>query len=279
LLGIGRNDGTVEIWSLEHDRPLRSGKLQTPGVTAMAFSGNGRSIALAAGPGAVEIWNLRTGQSTRLGRGAPGRIKTLAFTDGGHFLTATVEGRATDWVWDIKAGAELALPTAVTGRFLISPDEKSLAAATTNYSVTLWDLPSLRERTELKGHRWTINAMAFSPDGKALATGGLDAVTRLWDVTSGAELTRPLRGHLQGIESLAFSKDGKTLASASTDHTVKIWHVTTGRELFGLTDASAPVFSQDGNTLMINSREGTRLWHVPSLAEIDAARKDGEPNG
>jgi WD40 repeat protein/serine/threonine protein kinase len=271
LLAVGKRDGTAEVWNLETDRNLANGRLHNCRLSSMAFSENARSLALGTEDGTVDLWNWQMGQITPFGTRQAGRITRINFL-AGDFLAVGVQGRPSDLVWDLKTGAERSIPVAPMDSYLISPDGRTLAGASSNYCVKLWDLPGLQERAMLRGHRWSVSSMAFSQDGKLIATGSLDAVARLWDVATGRELTPALRGHLQGVEMLAFSPDGKALATASTDNTVKIWHVATGRELFSVTDAAQPKFSPDGNTLLLKTSHGARLLHVPTLAEIDATR-------
>jgi WD40 repeat protein len=225
----------------------------------------------------VEIWNLKTGQLTRLDTRQKGRAAKVWFSPGGQFVGATFKAHDPEMVWDLRTGLEVPRPGRASDMFCISPDGKTAAVVSTNYLVRLLDWPGSRERAVLKGHRWTIYSMAFSPDNKLLATGGGDAVARLWDLTTGRELTRPLRGHLQGVTSLAFAPDGQIIATGSTDQTVKIWHVPTGRELFTAADASEPMFSPDGNTLLLRIGQKTRLYHVPTLAEIDSRMVEADP--
>ena len=271
MLGLGKNDGTLEVWSVQSGKSLRTGRMPGPGLTEMAFSRNGRLLALGTKAGTVEVWNLRTWQMTTLNSGESNPVRGIRFSNGDLFLRTSTATRSADMVWDLRTAAKLNIPSAID-RFEISPDGRTLAGSSSNYVVTLWDLPSLRTRATLKGHRWTIYDMAFSPDSRLVATGGADSVARLWDVTTGQEVTRPLRGHLQGVTDLAFSPDGKALATGSTDHTVKVWHVVTGRELFNAPGSSEPVFSPDGSTLILHTDNGARLLHVLSLPEIDAAR-------
>jgi WD40 repeat protein len=238
----------------------------------MAFSGSARMLALGTDRGTVELWNLKTGQIAPLGNAGAGRVTTVRFTPGDHYLRAGVQGSTTEAVWDLKTGAAMPIRVGPMERSAFSTDGKLLATSETNYAIKLWDLSTLRERSVLRGHRWTVYAMTFSPDSKLLATGGLDAVARLWDVASGTELTRPLRGHLQGVTGLAFSPDGKALATSSTDNTVKVWNVATGRELFSATGASQAIFSNDGNTLLFKTSQSARLLHIPTMSEIDGLR-------
>src|SRR5262245_25986391 len=79
-------------------------------------------------------------------------------------------------------------------------------------------------RATLKGHKDTLDAVAFSPDGKQLATGGADDNVMIWDAMSG-ELLATLKGHEDSVLGVAFSPDGKSLASASADNTVRVWNL------------------------------------------------------
>jgi WD40 repeat protein len=274
FLGLERTGGAVEVWNLETGKLLRSRMLTNAQLTATAFSPGGRLMAFGTSSGTVDLLNLQTGQITPYGAAGNAPVGMVSFSPGSHFLTAAREDQTHTMIWDLRSGAELSLPPGTSERFAFSPDGRTLAAGDASHAIHLIDLPDRTERSVLKGHRWTIYSLAFSPDSRVLATGGGDAVARLWDVATGQELTRPLRGHLQGITELAFSPDGKALATGSTDHSVKVWHVATGRELFSVPEAEMPVFSPDGNTLVMSTRPGLRLFHVPTLPEIDAARRD-----
>jgi eukaryotic-like serine/threonine-protein kinase len=269
-LGVARGDGTVEVWNIDAGKLVKAGRV--PGVSEITFSPNARMIAVGTEQGTVELWNLRTGQTSVYGQPGGGRVTALWFMAAGRYLRAHAKGQHEPSVWDLKTGAPLALPPAGMDRIAFSPDGRYFAGADTNYVIRVWDLPQLTERAVLKGHRWTIYSLVFSPDGNLLASGSGDAITHLWDTATGQERTRPLRGHLQGVSDLAFSPDGRALATGSTDGTVKVWHVPTGRELFSVA-GNGPAFSSDGNALLIRTDQGARLLHVPTLGEIDAARK------
>jgi WD40 repeat protein len=62
-----------------------------------------------------------------------------------------------------------------------SPDGRTLASASDDNSVKLWDVQSRKEMATLTGHGDSVWSVAFSPDGRTLASASLDKSVKLWD--------------------------------------------------------------------------------------------------
>ena len=67
-----------------------------------------------------------------------------------------------------------------------SPDGKTLAAASHDMTVKVWDVATAKRAT-LQGHTQAVYSVAFSPDSKTLASASGDKTVRLWDVATGKE--------------------------------------------------------------------------------------------
>ena len=163
-------------------------------------------------------------------------------------LKATLEGH-TDLVWSVA----------------FSPNGQTLASASQDRTIRLWNSNNGNLKRTLTGHRDAVTSVAFSPDGRTLASASGDQAIRLWNPNNG-NLKRTLSGHTNAVTSVAFSPDGRTLASASWDTTIRLWNPNNGnlkRTLKGHTDAvDSVVFSPDGRTLASSSRDQTiRLWN------------------
>lgn len=74
-----------------------------------------------------------------------------------------------------------------------SPDGKTLANSSSNFSVRVWDVQSGQCLNILQGHTSWICSVCFSPDGRILATSSQDGTTKLWDVQTG-ECFQTLKG-------------------------------------------------------------------------------------
>ena len=168
--------------------------------------------------------------------------------------------------------------TSAVSSVAFSPDGQTLATASDDKTVILWDLTNPNRPTRrgppLTGHTDAVESVAFSPDGRTLATASFDKTVILWDLTDPSRPARrspPLAGHTDSVRSVAFSPDGHTLATASDDKTVILWDLTNpnrpARSGSPLTDHTGAVrsvaFSPDGRTLATGSADETIiLWDL-----------------
>jgi WD40 repeat protein len=156
-----------------------------------------------------------------------------------------------------------------------SPDGRTLATASYDRTVRLWDTSDPARPKPLgkplTGHTSWVSSAVFSPDGRTLASAGDDGTVRRWDVRDPRHprpFGAPLSGHSGTIYLLAFSPDGHTLAAATEDRSVRLWDLRAPdrpRALGALTGHTAAVrsvaFSPGGRTLAAGGDDGTiRLW-------------------
>ncbi len=192
----------------------------------IAFSANGRLLAVGDEEGLVTTFDVATGAAQRRFQ-APGRyLYTVAYSpDDEVVVAAGTDGSIT--IWETATGREIdASPLRHRGMIYsvaFSPDGKFLASGGWDRTMRIWDTSSWKQVQVVIDATAATQSVAFSPDGEYLAWGTTDSTVKLWHRPTGELHT--LRGHLGYIRSVAFSPDGKLLASASKDGTAKIWKV------------------------------------------------------
>ena len=152
-----------------------------------------------------------------------------------------------------------------------SPDGKTLASASQDGTVKVWDVAAEQLQRTLKVHAAEVMHVAFSPDGATLAATGDDGMVKLWETATGRE-KGVLKGHAEDVFGVAFSPDGQILATCGCDDTVRLWNAKTLREEATLRghrgDVQALAFAPDGKTLASGgSDEKVKLWDVASRKE------------
>jgi WD40 repeat protein len=232
-------------------------------VYGVAFSPDGKTVAVGDLGGRVGLWDVATGRQTvALNEGSP--VYGVAFSRDGKTVAAGDAGGHVG-LWDVAARrrtATLAEGNPVYG-VAFGRDGKTLAVGDFGGYVGLWDVAA-RRRTASLNEGSNVISVAFSPDGKTLAVGDAGGYVGLWDVASRRMITALNEGRL--VDSVAFGRDGKTLAVGDFGGYVGLWDVATGRQTVTLNEGSTVrgvAFSADGKTLAAADDDGhVGLWDV-----------------
>jgi RNA polymerase sigma factor (sigma-70 family) len=237
-------------------------------VSAVAYSPDGRLLAVAVEGTRVIVREVATRKVAAILKGHSGAVTGVAFSPDGEAI-ATCSRDGTVRLWIARDGSERAVLHGHTGAVLAvayAPDGRTLASAGEDPSVRLWDPIRGTALGELSGHASPITTLAYAPDGRTLASAGADGAIRLWDVAARSPRT-VLGGHSGAVRALAFSRDGTMLASGGDDRTVRLWDVAGATEVHtfaGHQDAvTCLAFDPRGRALASGSADAClRLWDL-----------------
>jgi WD40 repeat protein len=210
--------------------------MEREGITyrCVAFSPDGRSLALGGDDNKVRIWDMPSGNERAVLKGHADVVRSVAFSPDGRRLISSGQDRLV-MLWDAVSGVairplgEAGSNPVLFGAF--SPDGHTVAvgeSAGSPQDITLFNAETGVVRTRLTGHLAGINALAFSPDGRILASAGVDRSIRLWDLATGTEKTSRT-DDVGWVKSIAFSPDGTRFAFAGNDSSVRIWDLKSQR--------------------------------------------------
>jgi WD40 repeat protein len=275
FLATVNDKGDVQVRDAATDKELKVISSGLQAVTAMAFNGDDKLIAIGGmseKQGEVGLYDVPTGKEL-------------------HRFTLPPNLAMPGGVPDPD------LPT-MPSLLLFAPDGRRLAVLVDGVTVLLWDVATGRELPNIGvGENQAITAIAFSPDGRSLAVDCGEDIPRLYETATGKERRRyqsktaakaePAKedgiaaaiaqliesgeyGRMAGAD-VALSPNGKLLAHSRPGGKISIWDVAAGKELGELVGHQAQVstltFAPDGKTLASGSRDTTvLLWDVTGFA-------------
>ena len=249
------------------------------GITSVAFSPDGLSLASSDTNGEIQIWDAVNGQQLFICQGHNSWVWCVAFSPKSPILASCGQDH-TIKLWNTNNGQcfrTLHGHTKIVTAIAFSSDGQLLASSSTDRNVKIWNLGTGELMQTLAGHNACVWSVDFHPNGQLLASAAEDNTIKLWNLETG-DCVQTLQGHQYWVKAIAFSPDGKTLASGSFDSTVKIWNWQTGECLRTLLGHHAVVtclgYSPQGDRLVTGSYDQcVKIWDVPTGKCLDTLHK------
>ncbi len=212
-------DNSVRLWSATSGRLLASFKLTNDSSPEIAYSPDGKLLAIADRSGAVKLADVENGELIRNLRSQQSGVGTIVFSPDGKII-AMATGSAIKLV-DVNDDVVLRALDSQARALAFSPDGKIIASGGEDGSIKLWDGASGKLLRSFAAHKETgligqagVGTLVFSPDGSMLISHKHNNPSiKFWQVSNGELIKAVSVG--TGVESLTITRNGLVIASAS----------------------------------------------------------------
>lgn len=192
VLATGGEDGTARIWDPDTGEEIRTLLGHKDWVFRVAFSPDGSQLATASWDGTAKVWDVDTGRELQTLVGHGDAVTSVEYSpDGTQLVTSSFDGEAR--IWDLNGALDSSAdPGSPTSRILsghngivwdatFSPDGKTIATASFDGTVKIWNAQTGQELLSLKAPSSVAFAnVDFSPDGRLLFASTDDGTVRIF---------------------------------------------------------------------------------------------------
>ncbi|SDK19789.1 hypothetical protein [Nonomuraea jiangxiensis] len=238
-------EGTLRLYDVNTGRELARTAGPEQSVRAMAWSPDGRTLALV-GVDRSYLWDVSgpiVGPPFGRGLGAPGE-QSAWFSPGGGLLFAAARQSGERWAWDLRAGRAVYVNEYV----VVGPGDRTALVFDGRRS-------EVRDRGRVTAAPW-LGRMpweytTFAPDGKRVAIAEETGIQVYWldGVPTQYRRLRPSPGYPR------FSPDGRLLTSTDHDR-VRVWRLSDGTLL---ADRQVPASGADRPAQATFTADGRRV--------------------
>jgi WD40 repeat protein len=265
ITGVGTL--TPQLWDTQTGKLIASLEGHTGGVTAAAWSRDGKVLATASTDKTIRLWDA-TGKAVRTLNGHEGPVLCVAWADGKTLASGSADKTARIWQTGADAGKTARTHKGPVTAVAWSKDGK-LVASGDNQRVVIVGAPTDGDKAQSLTATHAVQSLAWAPGGKTLAVGIENGNVEVFTL-QGGKLAQSLEhnGSPPSVTSLAWAPDGNTLLSGRGNHTSQVWSPNVVKELFSL-QSMAPVthaaWSSSGSSMVVSeSDRAVRVFEFPS---------------
>jgi WD40 repeat protein len=103
-----------------------------------------------------------------------------------------------------------------------APDGATIASASYDRLVKVWDVATGKELSSLKEHTDAVYDVAFFPDGRQLVSAAGDRTIKLWNLQTGKRLLT-VTDSLDSVYAVAVHPSGERISAAGADRMIRTW--------------------------------------------------------
>lgn len=264
----------VTVWETASGEELSTWP-QDSWVTALAFSADGRLLAVGHDDGVVRIWDWRDVELLHELRGCTLAVSALCFRLDSQLVAAAGEDRSII-LWEVAGGIEVGRLTGHTDRIPAltwHPDGKRLISAGWDTTARVWDVPSCKPIILLNSHAAQVTTLALNRDGSRLACVDSEHVIHLWDMDIYKPLDVLRDRAFADVRCLAFHPGGRRLVFGGAERVLGDWDLD-----------AVPVAPSSGNDVFWThaslgiSLDATRFYRLTPGKSLEVWDTDsGEP--
>ncbi len=191
-LAAGGCDRAVRVWDISNG--AKSAKLthtaetHTDWVLGVAFSADAKLLATAGRDKAAKVYDLAANESVLTFPAHNQPVHAVTFTpDGQGVISVGADKELRGWSPTGEGKQTKAGPGHADEvfRLALHPATNTLATASADKTVRLWDAAKLQPKRTLAGLPDHVYAVAFSPDGTRVAGGAYTGDVRVWAAADG----------------------------------------------------------------------------------------------
>ncbi|HLW68171.1 MAG TPA: WD40 repeat domain-containing protein [Gemmataceae bacterium] len=273
------------------DEPLPAGakmKFLVPGAApgnrpwCVAFSPDGKTLAVGASDKQIHLFDVETGRHLRCFGSHLDYVWTIAFSPDGKWIASGGRADFPVRIWSLDGVEQKPCEGEHQGgitKIKFFKDGKRLIMSGGSWDPTLrvWDFPNRKQLVDMKGHTDYIDAMDLASNERIAVTASRDGTWRLWDVRNGRQVGQgPIQG--EWVKDLALAKDSRSFVMCADSRFVIYEIASRDIRMEFAEDFGAVAYSQDGVLMaaggaalsLRESATGAELWRVENLGSVGA---------